>query len=101
MSVMHLLGLIIERRCGVVWTVSSLLTLGYDCFRCPECATYSSKSDHLPLVVEIRNFNSGSPRRGRRLKFEKMWLQREGCENVIRHAWASPSLIRCPVVSSL
>lgn len=46
---------------------------------------------YLPLFVEIRCSNLGGQCRGRRFRFEKIWLQEEGCEFVIQNVWALPS----------
>ncbi|KAM1255704.1 hypothetical protein PS1_030066 [Malus domestica] len=37
------------------------------------------------------NSREDEARKGQRFRFKKMWLQGEGCENVIQSAWAFPS----------
>lgn len=56
------------------------------------CHLNPSKSDRLPLLVEIRSSLVVQNCRSRRFHFEDMWLQGEGCENVIQCAWSSSSV---------
>lgn len=51
------------------------------------CHLNPSKSDHLPVLVEIQSASVVWARKGRRFLFEEMWLQGEGCNNVIQGAW--------------
>ncbi|BFG40545.1 hypothetical protein CerSpe_268190 [Prunus speciosa] len=47
-----------------------------------------SKSDHLPIIIEVRD---GAPtswsRPRRRFRFEEFWLHHEECESVVRSGW--------------
>jgi len=45
-------------------------------------------SDHLPLLLKLRKTPAGPKHGRRRFMFENMWIQEEGCENVIREAWS-------------
>ncbi|KAM1243011.1 hypothetical protein TB2_034080 [Malus domestica] len=56
------------------------------------CHLNPFESDHLPLIVEIQSTRSGKIRRGKRFKFEEIWLQREGCENMIKTVWSTSSI---------
>ncbi|KAM2699391.1 hypothetical protein EV1_038275 [Malus domestica] len=52
------------------------------------CHLNPSKSDHLPIWVEIRCSTASPSRKGRkRFRFEKMWLKEESCEGIISLAW--------------
>ncbi|KAM1078424.1 hypothetical protein TB2_025123 [Malus domestica] len=47
------------------------------------CHLNPSKSNHLPIVVEIRNSVVGTPWKSRIFRFEKMWLQEGSCEETV------------------
>ncbi|KAM1543280.1 hypothetical protein COP1_012923 [Malus domestica] len=48
------------------------------------CHLNPSKLDHLPILVEIRSaMELPSRMRGRRFRFEEMWLRDESCEETV------------------
>ncbi|XP_070683541.1 uncharacterized protein [Malus domestica] len=57
------------------------------------CYLNPSKSDHLPILVKIRSVvELPSKKRGRRFRFEDMWLQEESCEETVSSAWSKPAV---------
>lgn len=51
------------------------------------CHFNPSKSDHLPIVVEIWNTVGGLPRKSSRFRFE-IWLQEGSCDDIVAAAWS-------------
>lgn len=52
------------------------------------CHLNPSKSDHLPIVVEIRNSVGGTPWKSCRFQFEEMCLQESSYEETVAVAWS-------------
>lgn len=52
------------------------------------CHLNPSKSDHFPIMVEIRNSVGNVPRKCRRFRFEEMWLHEASCEEIITAMWS-------------
>ncbi|XP_024156142.1 uncharacterized protein LOC112164137 [Rosa chinensis] len=48
-----------------------------------------SKSDHLPILVEVRSTIPRKRRRKRRFRFEEHWLHEAECANVVKDGWES------------
>ncbi|KAM1746300.1 hypothetical protein ACFX11_012942 [Malus domestica] len=53
------------------------------------CHLNPSKLDHLPILMEIRSaMELPSRMRGRRFRFEEMWLRDESCEETVSSTWS-------------
>lgn len=48
-----------------------------------------NKSDHLPILMEVREFSPKRKKKKRRFRFEDFWLQDEDCLQVIETGWDS------------
>lgn len=46
------------------------------------------KSDHLPIIIEIRNASSVASPHKRRFHFEELWGRSDGCEDSVREGWS-------------
>jgi hypothetical protein len=42
-----------------------------------------SKSDHLPILIEVREFSPKKKRKKRRFRFEEEWLQDDDCLRIV------------------
>ena len=45
-------------------------------------------SNHLPIVLQTKNYGRNGPKGRSGFKFEKNWLLWEDCETVIKEAWS-------------
>jgi hypothetical protein len=55
-------------------------------------STTSHDSDHCPLILGLRDNNSGR----RRFHFEAFWLKLEGFQDTVLTAWESVEIVNCP-----
>ena len=46
-------------------------------------------SDHVPLLIQVRDHQKQTMRFKGTFKFENMWMQDEACEKVIEDSWNS------------
>ncbi|XP_062005653.1 uncharacterized protein LOC133722803 [Rosa rugosa] len=49
-----------------------------------------SDSDHVPLLVEVRQDNAKQTKPPRRFRFEEMWHGDERCQKIIQQNWSTP-----------
>ncbi|XP_062017671.1 uncharacterized protein LOC133734024 [Rosa rugosa] len=50
-----------------------------------------STSDHLLILLEVREHMQTKRRRGRRFRFEELWLREEDCKQIVEQSWESGS----------
>ncbi|KAM1037577.1 hypothetical protein EV2_033289 [Malus domestica] len=55
-----------------------------------------SKSDHVPLLIELERIPNQGRRRPRLFRFENFWAEHEECESIIRDTWNQP-ITRVPM----
>lgn len=46
-----------------------------------------SKSDHFPILIEVRTPLPKKKRRRRRFRFKECWIQEEECKKLIEEVW--------------
>ncbi|KAM1299330.1 hypothetical protein ACFX2F_026033 [Malus domestica] len=52
-----------------------------------------SKSDHVPILLELDGPHNCVRRRSKMFRFENFWADHEECEGIIRDAWNKPGTV--------